>query len=72
MSEPQAYLGSFRPHQGIILFNGEYNCKPIDVQIRDSFRPHQGIILFNLNYLTLISEIELNELFPSPSGDYFI
>ena len=38
---------SFRPHQGIILFNFELDEKSMILKITLRFRPHQGIILFN-------------------------
>ena len=38
---------SFRPHQGIILFNLIGMIEQLEREESERFRPHQGIILFN-------------------------
>ena len=38
---------SFRPHQGIILFNEDNMSWSLFENTKPGFRPHQGIILFN-------------------------
>ena len=63
---------SFRPHQGIILFNKEIEKDENEIFVAFGFRPHQGIILFNLNLHRRCYNQNNFVMFPSPSGDYFI
>ena len=40
--------------------------------ILTGFRPHQGIILFNMAERKYTAVTDTDNMFPSPSGDYFI